>query len=139
VHELVSELRQRLEKFNLVKIKPRSEVTQRLQAEDPGELSPKDSLFLKVSLVKPLQVQLYVIFISSNKPCLHHVTIVLLGRFQIIMCGAFYPNFFFKKEIDEVDAMRLLSNHNPANTVVVSSCWHISGLFSLFHPCGNCR
>jgi hypothetical protein len=35
------------------------------------------------------------------------------------MCGAFYPNFFFKKEIDEVDAMRVLSNHYPANSVVV--------------------
>lgn len=84
VHELVSELRQRLEKFNLVKVKPRSEVNQQVTNEEPGELTPKDSLFLK-----------------------------------IIMCGAFYPSYFFKKERDEVESMRELSNHDPSNTVAV--------------------
>ena len=49
VHELVTELKQRLEKFNLVKVQPRSErLPHKVRMEEPGELSPKDSLFLKV-------------------------------------------------------------------------------------------
>jgi hypothetical protein len=60
VHELVSELRQRLEKFNLVKVKLRSELSQRVRHEEPGELSPSDSLFLKVTLATAL-----VLFLQS--------------------------------------------------------------------------
>ena len=49
VHELVTELKHRLEKFNLIKVQPRSEcVPHKIKMEEPGELSPKDSLFLKV-------------------------------------------------------------------------------------------
>ncbi|KAK7104950.1 ATP-dependent RNA helicase TDRD9-like [Littorina saxatilis] len=84
VHELVRELKQRLEKFNLVKVQPHFDHTQHVHIHNPGELSPKDSLFLK-----------------------------------IIMCGAFFPNYFFKKQFDEQDAVRALSNHDPLNTVMV--------------------
>ena len=40
--------------------------------------------------------------------------------YQIIICGAFYPNYFFKRQFDEVEAVKSLSNHDPMNTVMVS-------------------
>lgn len=35
------------------------------------------------------------------------------------MCGAFYPNYFLKGEIDEEDAVRMMSGHDPLETVMV--------------------
>ena len=43
--------------------------------------------------------------------------------YQIIICGAFYPNYFFKRQFDEVEAVKSLSNHDPMNTVMVSLAW----------------
>lgn len=38
---------------------------------------------------------------------------------KLIMCGAFYPNFFLKGEIDEEEALRMMSGHDPLDTVMV--------------------
>ncbi|CAC5402912.1 TDRD9 [Mytilus coruscus] len=38
---------------------------------------------------------------------------------KLVMCGAFYPNYFLKGEIDEEDAVRMMSGHDPLETVMV--------------------
>ena len=40
---------------------------------------------------------------------------------QVVLCGAFYPNYFRWGELDEEMCMKLLSGHNPSTTVMVSS------------------
>lgn len=38
--------------------------------------------------------------------------------FQVIMCGAFYPNYFLKKEmLDEREAVRAVCGKDPTRTV----------------------
>ena len=39
--------------------------------------------------------------------------------FQIVIGGAFYPNYFLRKVSSETDAIRELSNNDPMSTVVV--------------------
>jgi hypothetical protein len=36
------------------------------------------------------------------------------------MCGAFYPNYFLKEEVDEEDALRMMCGHDPLDTVLVT-------------------
>ncbi|XP_076442541.1 ATP-dependent RNA helicase TDRD9-like [Babylonia areolata] len=99
VHELVRELSNRLEKFNLIRVRPRSDPTShKVHMEEPGQMSPKDSLFLK-----------------------------------IVICGAFYPNYFCKKPVDEREAMKTLCNHDPLNTVVVRGLPQNQGLLYRDH------
>ncbi|KAL8608263.1 hypothetical protein ACOMHN_042130 [Nucella lapillus] len=94
VHELARELSQRLEKFNLISVKPRMDPSsQRAHMLEPGQMSPNDSLFLK-----------------------------------IVICGAFYPNYFCQKPGDEVEAMKTLCNHDPLNTVMVRGLPQKQGL-----------
>ncbi|XP_071078923.1 ATP-dependent RNA helicase TDRD9-like isoform X1 [Haliotis cracherodii] len=38
---------------------------------------------------------------------------------KLVLCGAFYPNYFLRGEVDEGDAIRVLSNHDPMNTVAL--------------------
>ncbi|KAK7505535.1 hypothetical protein BaRGS_00003280 [Batillaria attramentaria] len=94
VSELVRELESRLERFNLVKVRPRADRYTHPQA-GPGT---HDILLLK-----------------------------------IVLCGAFYPNYFYKKDVDEVDAIKMLSNHDPLNTVVVRGLPQNQGLLYKDH------
>ncbi|ESP02791.1 hypothetical protein LOTGIDRAFT_110746, partial [Lottia gigantea] len=38
---------------------------------------------------------------------------------KIVIAGSFYPNYFLKNEIDEIDAIKQLSNNDPMNTVML--------------------
>ena len=38
---------------------------------------------------------------------------------QLVMCGAFYPNYFEQVASDEVEADREISGYNPCTTVMV--------------------
>lgn len=38
---------------------------------------------------------------------------------KVIMAGAFYPNYFIKEPIDEQESNRIMSGHDPFNTVMV--------------------
>ncbi|KAI0215243.1 ATP-dependent RNA helicase TDRD9 [Lamellibrachia satsuma] len=38
---------------------------------------------------------------------------------KMVLCGAFYPNYFVKGESDEEEAMRFMSGRNPFTTVMV--------------------
>ncbi|XP_021341941.1 putative ATP-dependent RNA helicase TDRD9 [Mizuhopecten yessoensis] len=38
---------------------------------------------------------------------------------KVVMAGAFYPNFFIKEPIDEQESNRIMSGHDPFNTVMV--------------------
>ena len=51
--------------------------------------------------------------------CLH-VCADVMCDYQLVMCGAFYPNYFFENVAsDEVTADRELSGYNPCTTVMV--------------------
>nr|XP_022333202.1 putative ATP-dependent RNA helicase TDRD9 [Crassostrea virginica] len=38
---------------------------------------------------------------------------------KLVMCGAFYPNYFLKGQVDEESALREMSGNDPLNTVMV--------------------
>lgn len=38
---------------------------------------------------------------------------------KLVMCGAFYPNYFLKGSVDEESALREMSGNDPLNTVMV--------------------
>ncbi|KAK3092629.1 hypothetical protein FSP39_005160 [Pinctada imbricata] len=38
---------------------------------------------------------------------------------KLVLCGAFYPNFFIKGQVNEEEALRSMSGHDPLNTVMV--------------------
>jgi len=40
---------------------------------------------------------------------------------QLVMCGAFYPNYFEQVSSDEVDADREIGGYNPCTTVMVGA------------------
>ena len=60
--------------------------------------------------------------------------------FQMVLCGAFYPNYFVKGESDEEEAMRFMSGRNPFTTVLVShtiQCNTISFILRRIHTIVN--
>ncbi|KAL5008137.1 hypothetical protein ScPMuIL_013718 [Solemya velum] len=38
---------------------------------------------------------------------------------KLVICGAVYPNYFLRGEVDEQDALKCMSGHDPFNTVYV--------------------
>uniref|UniRef100_A0A3B3XJN6 RNA helicase n=1 Tax=Poecilia mexicana TaxID=48701 RepID=A0A3B3XJN6_9TELE len=64
---------------------------------------------------------------------------------QIVIAGAFYPNYFFQQEIDERQACKELNGFNPRTTVMVSmnlppySFLYYKQLQSLFRLCGQVK
>ncbi|KAI8787906.1 ATP-dependent RNA helicase TDRD9 [Biomphalaria glabrata] len=40
---------------------------------------------------------------------------------KLVLCGAFYPNYALKEEVDEKEAVKLLSNNDPTRTVMVKN------------------
>lgn len=50
------------------------------------------------------------------------------------MCGAFYPNYFLKGQVDEESALREMSGNDPLNTVMVEYNHALHYTFqSVFH------
>lgn len=45
----------------------------------------------------------------------------VLFLFQLVICGAFYPNYFRWGQPDEEQAQRDISGHDPCTTVMVSA------------------
>ncbi|XP_014832185.1 PREDICTED: putative ATP-dependent RNA helicase TDRD9 [Poecilia mexicana] len=63
---------------------------------------------------------------------------------QIVIAGAFYPNYFFQQEIDERQACKELNGFNPRTTVMVRNLPPYSFLYykqlqSLFRLCGQVK
>ncbi|XP_054909205.1 ATP-dependent RNA helicase TDRD9 [Poeciliopsis prolifica] len=63
---------------------------------------------------------------------------------QIVIAGAFYPNYFFQREIDERQACKELNGFNPRTTVMVRNLPPYSFLYykqlqSLFRLCGQVK
>eukprot|EP00794_Sanderia_malayensis_P020227 gene20227-22203_t len=61
---------------------------------------------------------------------------------KIVLCGAFYPFYFTSGEIDDFQAMKALSGHDPFSTVVVNNVpspgvMYKSRIAALFRPCGK--
>ena len=48
---------------------------------------------------------------------LHYLTV-----YQMVICGSFYPNYFMSGEIDEREALKTMSGHDPFTTVMVCAC-----------------
>ena len=52
------------------------------------------------------------------------------------MCGAFYPNYFLKGQVDEESALREMSGNDPLNTVMVGyAIMHFTILSSQYYIC----
>ncbi|KAM8737457.1 ATP-dependent RNA helicase TDRD9 isoform 2-T2 [Acanthopagrus schlegelii] len=63
---------------------------------------------------------------------------------QVVIAGAYYPNYFVQQDIDEDLATRELSGHNPRTTVMVRNLPPYSFLYykqlqSLFRLCGQVK
>ncbi|XP_019132644.1 ATP-dependent RNA helicase TDRD9 isoform X1 [Larimichthys crocea] len=63
---------------------------------------------------------------------------------QVVIAGAYYPNYFVQGEIDETLASRELSGFNPRTTVMLRKLPPYSFLYykqlqSLFRPCGQVK
>ncbi|KAH9490788.1 ATP-dependent RNA helicase tdrd9 [Bulinus truncatus] len=49
----------------------------------------------------------------------NHTSAVERLILKLVLCGAFYPNYALKEEIDEKEAVKMLSNNDPTRTVMV--------------------
>ncbi|KAJ7352991.1 hypothetical protein OS493_032930 [Desmophyllum pertusum] len=61
---------------------------------------------------------------------------------KLVICGAFYPNFFASSDIDEAEAMKVMSGHDPFSTVMVRNMPHHGALYRsqiarMFRQCGK--
>ena len=61
---------------------------------------------------------------------------------KLVIAGAFYPNYFNSQEIDEAEATKTMSGHNPCTTVVVHGAPstlvnYRSSVAQLFRQCGK--
>ncbi|CAI9737997.1 ATP-dependent RNA helicase TDRD9-like [Octopus vulgaris] len=77
----------------------------------------------------------------ESKKDLNHPEEKLL--FKLIICGAFYPNYFTRDKIDEEQVMKTMSGKDPFNTVMINGLpsnqgsLYKSQIEQLFYPCGN--
>lgn len=61
---------------------------------------------------------------------------------KLVICGAFYPNYFASSDIDETDVMKVMSGHDPFTTVMVRNmpahgALYRSQIARLFRSCGK--
>ncbi|XP_077997158.1 ATP-dependent RNA helicase TDRD9-like [Glandiceps talaboti] len=61
---------------------------------------------------------------------------------KLVLCGAFYPNYFVCGPADEAEAVRALSGKDPLTTVMVKGVPPMGHLYknqiaSIFRPCGK--
>ncbi|KAL9952201.1 hypothetical protein ACROYT_G039416 [Oculina patagonica] len=61
---------------------------------------------------------------------------------KLVICGAFYPNYFLSSDIDEAEAMKVMSGHDPFTTVMVRSMpphgvHYRSAIARMFRQCGK--
>ncbi|GAB1603284.1 ATP-dependent RNA helicase TDRD9-like [Argonauta hians] len=77
----------------------------------------------------------------ESKKDLNHPEEKLL--FKLIICGAFYPNYFVRDKIDEAQVTKTLSGKDPFNTIMLTGLppnqgsLYKSQIEQLFYPCGN--
>uniref|UniRef100_A0A3Q2P5S3 ATP-dependent RNA helicase TDRD9 n=1 Tax=Fundulus heteroclitus TaxID=8078 RepID=A0A3Q2P5S3_FUNHE len=77
---------------------------------------------------------------SPDPTSIHRQKFIL----QIVIAGAFYPNYFFQQEIDEQQVCKELSGFNPQRTVMVRNIPPYNFLYykqlqSLFRLCGQVK
>ncbi|KAJ8309140.1 hypothetical protein KUTeg_014014 [Tegillarca granosa] len=74
-------------------------------------------------LVKELEQRLYKFNIQPPKQQPNYKRNFTTDQekllFKLVLCGAFYPNYFLKNEIDEQESLRSMSGQDPFNTVMV--------------------
>ena len=63
---------------------------------------------------------------------------------KIVICGSFYPNYFKSGDIDEREALKTMSGHDPFTTVMVKGLpiygqHYSSAIARMFRPCGQGR
>ncbi|CAH3166074.1 unnamed protein product [Porites lobata] len=95
-------------------------------------------------LVTELTNRLKGFNIISTKP-LHQKNITSPENMRILklmICGAFYPNFFVSSDMDESEVMKTMSGHDPFSTVMVRNvpphgALYKSAIARLFRECGR--
>ncbi|XP_020627811.1 putative ATP-dependent RNA helicase TDRD9 [Orbicella faveolata] len=61
---------------------------------------------------------------------------------KLVICGAFYPNYFTSSDIDEAEVMKAMSGHDPFTTVIVRNmpphgALYRSAIARMFRQCGK--
>ncbi|KAH3857352.1 hypothetical protein DPMN_099959, partial [Dreissena polymorpha] len=64
----------------------------------------------KFNILRPKQEPLYKAQFTEDQEKL---------LLKVVLAGAFYPNYFVRSEIDQMDSHRELAGYNPLNTVMV--------------------
>uniref|UniRef100_A0A8C8HQW9 ATP-dependent RNA helicase TDRD9 n=1 Tax=Oncorhynchus tshawytscha TaxID=74940 RepID=A0A8C8HQW9_ONCTS len=87
---------------------------------------------------------LHTLRLESLNSFFNHSPNVLHSIFQVVIAGAYYPNYFSQGEMDEELASKDLSGHDPKTTVLVRNLPPYSFLYykqlqSLFRQCGQVK
>ncbi|XP_063073418.1 ATP-dependent RNA helicase TDRD9 [Engraulis encrasicolus] len=83
---------------------------------------------------------------TSQNPCSLDYTSLHIQKFilQVVIAGAFYPDYYIEGEIDDELAAKELSGHNPTTTVMIRNMPPFAFLYykqvqSLFRQCGQVK
>ncbi|XP_015753856.1 PREDICTED: putative ATP-dependent RNA helicase TDRD9 [Acropora digitifera] len=95
-------------------------------------------------VIKELASRLKEFNIISIKP-LHHKnsgSAESMRILKIVICGAFYPNYFSSSDLDEAEVMKIMSGHDPCTTVIVRNmpphgALYRSAIARMFRQCGK--
>lgn len=95
-------------------------------------------------VIKELTNRLKDFNIISIKP-LHHknsTSAENLRILKLVICGAFYPNYFSSSDLDEAEVMKIMSGHDPCTTVIVRNmpphgALYRAAIARLFRQCGK--
>ncbi|XP_060606288.1 ATP-dependent RNA helicase TDRD9-like isoform X2 [Ruditapes philippinarum] len=88
---------------------------------------------MKFNIMRPQHAPVYAHTLSEDQEKL---------LLKVVLCGAFYPNYFVKGEIDEMESLKALSGRDPLNTVMVKGLPANQGTLykqvveDLFRKCG---
>uniref|UniRef100_A0A8B9JYZ3 ATP-dependent RNA helicase TDRD9 n=1 Tax=Astyanax mexicanus TaxID=7994 RepID=A0A8B9JYZ3_ASTMX len=111
----------------------------------------------EVTSVHPLHVQLCTELLHCKKPisfvtqpesltaiCAHYQSTNYRSPVQVVIAGAFYPNYFIQGALDEELASKELSGNDPRTTVLVRNLPPFAFLYykqlqSLFRQCGQVK
>ncbi|CAL8286818.1 unnamed protein product [Lota lota] len=130
-------------------------------AKKTGQLRhPKDELdwgkenFIQIRRIREVaelyedlkqRVSQFNMRVPENPPPLDHTSIhQQTFIIQVVIAGAYYPNYFVQGEMDEEMAARELCGHDPKTTVMVRNLPPYSFLYykqlqSLFRQCGQVK
>uniref|UniRef100_A0A3Q2T1N6 RNA helicase n=1 Tax=Fundulus heteroclitus TaxID=8078 RepID=A0A3Q2T1N6_FUNHE len=122
---------------------------------DDGSLEKQRRLTAEINKcsMSPVTVSLYpnllclAPYSENNEESLYYRAKILHMRgntVEIVIAGAFYPNYFFQQEIDEQQVCKELSGFNPQRTVMVRNIPPYNFLYykqlqSLFRLCGQVK